>query len=310
MWPPQGTAVESARIHGLLVMTIREACSVFLEQEARIRNLREGTIQGYASVFRLLSRWADENGLSVLDDLEESAVRTWVASWTCRPSTARKRLTQLRAFFRFTIDRGWDSRPLLATVRPPRGDSSTTMPLEVSEVRALLAASMQQPKEHALILLLRYSGLAIGDAVTLRRDSVAGNELTLRRAKSGELVTVDLPDAVVRAMVSIQAPSPAYFWWSGRGKPVTSAKYWRSRLGLIAERAGVAGFRPHRLRDTFAVSLLVQGVAIEDVSALLGHSSIQTTERYYAPWDRRRRERLRRIVQKANRSDPVLADID
>ena len=69
------------------------------------------------------------------------------------------------------------------------------------------------------------------------------------------------------------------------------------------------GFRPHRLRDTFAVSLLGQGVAMENVSTLLGHSSIQTTERYYAPWDRRRRERLMRIVQKANRSDPVLAGI-
>ncbi|MCY4584344.1 MAG: tyrosine-type recombinase/integrase, partial [Chloroflexi bacterium] len=69
-------------------------------------------------------------------------------------------------------------------------------------------------------------------------------------------------------------------------------------------------FRARNNRDTFAVSLLVQGVAIEDVSALLGHSSIRTTERYYAPWDRRRRERLRQIVQEANRSDPVLAEID
>ena len=173
-----------------------------------------------------------------------------------------------------------------------------------------MAASKDQPKERALILLMRYSGLAVRDAVTLRRDSVAGAELTLRRAKSGELVTVDLPDAVVRAMASIRAPSPDYFWWSGQGRPVTSAKYWRARLRIIADRAGVAGFRPHRLRDTFAVSLLGEGVAIGDVSTLLGHRSILTTERYYAPWNRSRRERLRRIVQEANRSDPVLADID
>ena len=183
------------------------------------------------------------------------------------------------------------------------------MPLTASEVQALLAASEDQPRERALILLMRYSGLAIGDAVTLRRTAVAGTELTLRRAKSGELVTVDLPDGVVRAMASIPVPNEDYFWWSGKGKPVTRAKYWRVRLGAIADRAGVAGFRPHRLRDTFAVSLLGQGVAMEDVSALLGHSSISTTERYYAPWDRRRRERLMRIVREANRSDPVLAAV-
>ena len=290
-------------------MMIREACSIFLEQEARIRNLREGTIRGYETVFRSFTRWADENGLVVLEDLDESAARAWVASWTCRPSTVRQRLSQLKAFFRFTVERGWADRSLLATLRPPRSDSPPTMPLAEAEMRALLAASQDSPKEHSLILLMRYSGLAIGDAVTLRRESLAGTVLTLRRAKSGELVTVDLPSAVVRAMMSVRAPNPNYFWWSGQGKPVTRVKFWRARLGIIADRAGVSGFRPHRLRETFAVGLLSQGVAIEDVSTLLGHSSIQTTERYYAPWDSRRRERLTRIVQEANRSDPVLVAI-
>ena len=219
-------------------------------------------------------------------------------------------LSQLKAYFRFAVEKGWVRRSPVATLRAPRSDSPATLPLEVSEVRALLAASKDQPKEHALILLLRYSGLAICDAATLSRAAVVGTELTLRRAKSGELVTVDLPPAVVRAMASLRGPSPEYFWWSGRGKPVTTAKYWRSRLGIVAERAGLEGFRPHRLRDTFAVSLLAQGVAIGDVSTLLGHSSVQTTERYYAPWDRRRRERLRRIVQEANSRDPLLAAID
>ena len=292
------------------MMTIREACSIFLDQEARIRNLRQATIQGYATALRSLLRWADENGLLVLEDLDESAARAWVGSWTCRPSTTRHRLSQLKVFFRFTVERGWATRSPLAAIRPPRSESPPTRPLEVSEMRALLAAAQDQPKERALILLLRYSGLEIGDAVTLRRDSIAGVELTLRGAKSGEQVRVDLPLAVVRAMLSIRSPNPAYIWWSGRGQPVTCAKYWRARLGLIAGRAGVAGFRPHRLRDTFAVSLLARGVRIEDVSALLGHSSIQTTERYYAPWDRHRLDRLTQVVRAANRLDPVLAELD
>ena len=91
---------------------------------------------------------------------------------------------------------------------------------------------------------------------------------------------------------------------------MTCAKYWRSRLGLVAERAGVEGFRPHRLRDTFAVSLLAAGVLMQYVSQLLGHSSLRTTERYYAPWDRSRRDRLLQVVRMANRSDPVLEEME
>ena len=307
----QARASAAAKNGAPWMMTIREACSVFLDQEARIRKLGPATIKGYAAALRSLSRWADEHGLPVLEDLDESAARAWVGSWTCRPSTTRQRLSQLKVFFRFTVERGWAARSPLATIRLPRSDSPLAMPLEVSEMRALLAAAQDRPKERALILLMRCSGLAIGAAVTLRRDSVAGVELTLPGARSGEQATVELPRAVVRALLSIRSANPDYFWWSGRGKPVTCAKYWRLRLGLIAGRAGVAGFRPRRLRDTFAVSLLANGAFIQDVSWLLGHGSIQTAESYYAPWATRRSPAsLRQAVNEAHRPDPVLAELD
>ena len=55
------------------------------------------------------------------------------------------------------------------------------------------------------------------------------------------------------------------------------------------------------------MSLLLAGVAMQDVSALLGHSSVKTMERYYAPWDKSRRSRLVRVVRKAQERDRLLA---
>ena len=60
---------------------------------------------------------------------------------------------------------------------------------------------------------------------------------------------------------------------------------------------------------SFAVELLLADVSIEDVSVLLGHSSVQTTERNYAQWDRSRRDRLARIVRDAHKRDPLLAEL-
>ncbi len=74
-------------------------------------------------------------------------------------------------------------------------------------------------------------------------------------------------------------------------------------------QSGVEGFRTHRLRDTFVVELLLADVSIEDVSVRLGHSSVQTTERYYAPWDRSRRDRLTRIVRDAHKREPLLTEL-
>jgi len=45
-------------------------------------------------------------------------------------------------------------------------------------------------------------------------------------------------------------------------------------------------------RDTFAVELLLAGVPIDQVSTLLGHSSVKMTETHYLPWVKARQEQL------------------
>ena len=92
--------------------------------------------------------------------------------------------------------------------------------------------------------------------------------------------------------------------------PETTANCWRSRLNLVAREAGIKDFRTHRLRDTFAVELLLAGIAIQDVSTLLVHSSVSTTEQYYAPWNVARRNRLIRIVREAYECDPSMLSFD
>ena len=74
------------------------------------------------------------------------------------------------------------------------------MPLARAEFRALPETAVAKPKERALLLLLRYSRLAIGDAVTVARTSIEEGLLTLRRAKSGELVFCARPWPVVDAL--------------------------------------------------------------------------------------------------------------
>ena len=101
----------------------------------------------------------------------------------------------------------------------------------------------------------------------------------------------------------------SYFFWTGSPKPGTVPNHWRQRLGQIAEQPGVQGFRTHRLRDTLAVELLLADVSIEDVSALLGHSSVPTTEKHYVPWGRSRRDRSTRTVRDTHRRDPLLEEL-
>ena len=288
-------------------MKLSDACAAFL-QDGRSRNLRPSTLDNYKAVLGQLRDFAKERDISEISEIDVAALRAWRTSWKIRPATHQLRLALLKRFFDFTVDAGWIPESPAETLKPPKNDAPPTMPLAREEIRAMFEAAGGATRERALLMLMRYSGLAIGDASTLRRDALDGELLTMRRAKSGELVICVLPQAVAGELDN-WGQDQHHFFWTGNSKPGTVANYWRQRLAQIAAKAGVQDFRTHRLRDTFAVELLLADVSMEDLSVLLGHSNMQTTERYYAPWDRSRRDRLARIVRDAHKRDPLLAEL-
>ena len=239
------------------------------------------------------------------------AWHTWAQGLTHAPSTQNRMVGQAKSWTRYWVERGWVDADPTRTLRAPRFAPNPTLPFGRPEMRRILAAAAPDPQARALALLMRYSGLAIRDACTLPKAAIAGRgALTLRRAKTGVPVTLRLPDAVLAALRALRGPNPAYWWWTGNGQPETAAKRWGARLKRVFVAAGLPTARPHQFRDTFAVELLLAGVAMEDVSVLLGHASIRMTEQYYAPWDPSRRKRLLGITARAWKRDPILASLE
>lgn len=289
-------------------VTLESACREFL-RDLHARGLARSTIRDYESIFRQMKRFTDDRGKTELRDVDQALLRDWRATWTCMASTHQLRITKLKSFFRFAVDASWIEKSPAAQLRPPRERSEPTMPLSRVEMRLLFKAAVPYGRERALLMLMRYSGLAIRDAATLEQSAIEGSLLTLRRAKSNELVLCSLPDPVLAGLQAVADRRRNHFFWTGKSQPETVARYWRSRLQRIAQLAGVKDFRTHRLRDTFAVELLLAGVAIEDVSTLLGHRSVRVTERHYAPWNTARRDRLVAILHEVNARDEMLREL-
>lgn len=57
-------------------------------------------------------------------------------------------------------------------------------------------------------------------------------------------------------------------------------------VSRLAKLAGLTAVTPHTCRHTFAKSLLDNGVTLEQVAALLGHESLDTTRLYVTPGER------------------------
>src|SRR5262249_8211746 len=145
----------------------------------------------------------------------------------------------------------------------------------------------RQAKVHALIQLMRWSGLAIRDALTLKRGELQHDKakklyrIVTARQKTGTHVSVPIPPAVAKELLTVLNGNPEYIFWGGKTKEESIAKNWANMyiapLFKAAKIPGDGHMKSHRLRDTFAVDLLEKGVPLEEVSKLLGHESIKTT---------------------------------
>jgi len=294
--------------------------SLLADLEAR--KLSEQTIRKYKLLERQMKAYAEERGLRMLEQFDLDALSKFRATWKDGPRTARKKLERLRAFFWFALKRKWVSDNPASDLKAPKVTLCPTLPFTREEMLRILAAVdkyrqefPRRDKENALrlrglVLLLRYAGMRIGDAVSLTVDRIQGNRLFLYTQKTGVPVNTVLPDFVLKTLDATPKVTEQHFFWNGMDNLEIVLRGWRKTFAKLFDLAKVKNGHAHRFRDTFAVELLLAGVPIERVSILLGHESVRTTEKHYAPWVKSRQEQLEADVARTWQQDPILIQED
>ncbi|EPD8598419.1 tyrosine-type recombinase/integrase [Yersinia enterocolitica] len=168
--------------------------------------------------------------------------------------------------------------------------------LDRQEIRALIQAAKQHPqhvrrcRDTAIVLTLCGTGLRAGELVKLERRDYDNGILTVRQGKGRkyrEIHVADVVDKAIRAWLKIsdvKEAEDALFNRIQRNGKVDSQPLTTTGLTGILEQlqhtSGIARFTPHDMRRTFITRLLEQGVDINTVRQLAGHSDISTTTRY------------------------------
>lgn len=289
---------------------IRKSVAAYLADKAQ-QNVSRNFARKLQRELADFSAWCDSKALLAMPEVTLHALERHRQTWNGSPITRRKRQERLRSFFAYCQRHGWVKENVARHLSIIKVQMPPTLPLTREQFEAVMQAvesydpmapdrEWRRQRARAMLLLLRWSGLRIGDAARLERSALTDRgALRLYTQKTGEGVYVPLPPQAVTALREIQNENPRYFFWNGRSALDSPGKRWWSTLKKIFRAAGIANAHPHQLRDMFSVELLLAGVPIEQVSILLGHASIRVTQKSYAPWVKARQEQLEESVRKA-----------
>jgi site-specific recombinase XerD len=289
-------------------VTIQEWRDKFL-QNTESEHLSSETVRKYKRLFKQLESFTHSKGIGFVNELDLPMLDEFRATWKDAALSASKKLERMRGIFKFALSREWIGKNPALHLKSPKVKQNPTLPFKTEEMVRILKVVQSDSRLRAFILTMRFSGLRISDTVGLACESLSGSKLHLYQAKTGESVSILLPDFVADALRKVEHSNPKYFFWSGRSKLTSTVGGWHRHLAGVFTAAKITDGHSHRFRDTFAVALLTEGTSLENVSTLLGHQNLKITQRHYAPWVKSRQDALDKDVEKANASANLLYKI-
>lgn len=207
------------------------------------------------------------------------------------PATVKRRVAALKTFCDFLAETlGEPQRPNPVSMRRHAGRQPRLLPRDLtdSEVTRVLAVVDDQ-RDRAMIALMLYAGLRVGEVAALSAAAISEPSdptalIRLRVLGKGRkermvYLTRERYEPLARYLTAQPPPEPdAPLFRTRLGQGISVAGI-EERLARYAERSGVA-LTAHRLRHTYGRWMAEREMPVLSLARLLGHSSVQTTQRY------------------------------
>jgi integrase/recombinase XerC len=225
-------------------------------------------------------------------------------------SSIARKLSSLRAFFRFLEKRGAVAGNPARAVRAPKRKRALPRALDVDDTFQLVEApgraaaarrrlssdeqaraAVLRLRDRALLEVLYGAGVRVSECVGLDLDDVdAGSYgaivLHIRHGKGGKDRIVPLGAKAAEALAAWRAARPSLtadpraLFVGVTGRRLTTRSVQRQVRRWVAVAGIDQAATPHALRHSFATHLLDGGVDLRTIQELLGHASLASTQIY------------------------------
>ena len=218
------------------------------------------------------------------DQIEEEDFRRYLTYLAADRRVSRSAFNQnvaaARRFFKGLLKRDWD--PEILAYQPPQ--FRLPVALSVDEVRRLLAV-VESPRNRALIELAYGAGLRLGEILRLKVPDIDSQRMLIRvvqgKGRKDRYVMLS-PTLLETLRLYWRTAKPRDWLFPGvpPGQPLSPTGPQRMIALARAKARLEKKVSFHTLRHSFATHLLERNTNVRVIQALLGHRSLQTTERY------------------------------
>lgn len=252
---------------------LQDASEEFLNYLFDVRGYSETSIVTYEIALRQMlqvSHIYEEDGFTVLDitPFRLKIVKN-------QKKTIVKKLSAIHSFTKYLEDQCHMKIKLIGdeSIKVPQ---SLPKPIEESYIDEVLRSANLEEK--LLISMLYGLGLRISELSSLKLSDIKEGWIEIRGKgnKARELpILANLQDLIT---LYLKRHSPKRYLFEKGNAPMNSAQL-RYILTKLFKAQGLK-VTPHQLRHSFATHLLNNGARIADVSELLGHETMATTQVY------------------------------
>ena len=213
-----------------------------------------------------------------------------------RPASVTRKLISVKMWMQFLCRDGFlreDPISRLDKIKAPPLRLPTTLSLPEIE-RLLLAPFAHTPeglRDRAMLETMYGCGLRVSELVDLKQNDVDLRAGLVRPfGKGSKERQVPLGDGVrdsltaylasARPLLLERRPPTPFLFVTRRGGPMTRQHFLYLVKGYAQQAQIARNISPHVLRHSFATHLLSGGADLRAIQEMLGHASVQTTQRY------------------------------
>jgi len=245
----------------------------FLRYLLEIRGYPQTTIKTYETVLRESFEY-----LEIEEDVDPIRFNIMLYRLHIKnqsKSTISKKLSAIRTFVKY-LSHTHEMNIKLISDSPIKVPAS--LPKPVAHKYIIEALEVAEIDQKLIVIALYSLGLRISELTNLRLEDISKSWVRVI-GKGNKMRDVPLIEPLKNLIDDyIELNSPKLYLFEKKSQKLSENSL-RYRLTLLFNKIGVK-VTPHQLRHSYATELLNSGARIADVSELLGHASMSTTQVY------------------------------